>query len=1416
MNKNLEVIYSSYTRHLSDTKKTVCEVLEKLANDYPDNLFTINLTGSGAMSAARFLDLPFIQEVISCKRAVEALIPQTDVVIELGGEDAKIIYFDKFMEQRMNGTCAGGTGAFLDQMASLLGTDTAGLNELAKGYETIYPIASRCGVFAKTDIQPLLNEGARKEDISASIFQAVVNQTISGLACGRPIRGKVAFLGGPLNYLPELRKRFIETLRLKDDEIIVPEEAHLFVAKGAAINSVNHSTVSCEKLKSKIEMFKNSKDSTSKPLQPLFFANADYEAFKERHDKAQIKKASLEGFSGNCFVGIDAGSTTTKLAVIDEDGTLLYSLYRGNQGNPLKSVMDMLKELYAVIPDTAIIRYCGVTGYGEKLIQAALNVDLGEIETIAHYTAAKEFMPNVTSIVDIGGQDMKYIRIKNGAIDNIMLNEACSSGCGSFIETFAKSLNMKIEEFVEAALGAQNPVDLGSRCTVFMNSKIKQAQKEGYTAADISAGLSYSVVKNAIQKVMKVRDTKTLGDHIVVQGGTFYNDAVLRSFELIVGKEVIRPDIAGLMGAYGVALLAQDAYLENGNKNYTSTILKANELDNLKIDILHARCGKCENNCLLTINKFGNGKRFISGNRCERGSGELTAHSDLPNIYKYKFSRLFDYTPLSEEEATRGTIGIPRVLNMYEDYPFWFTFFTNLGFRVILSEKSTRKTYEKGIESMPSESVCYPAKLAHGHIISLIDQGIKTIFYPCIPYSRKEYKDADNHYNCPIVISYSEVIKNNIEQLKDIEYINPFLPLEPKNLVKRIMELDEFKRFNFNKKELMAAAQKAEEEHKKFRDDVHKKGEETLKYIEENNLKGIVLSGRPYHVDPEVNHGIDTLITSLGLCVLSEDSIAHLTKAERPLRVVDQWMFHARLYAAADYVGKHKNLELVQLNSFGCGVDAVTTDQVEEILSSFGKMYTLIKIDEINNLGAVRIRLRSLLASMRKREKIANPCDNCSGCYAQNKIPFTKEMREEYTILMPQMAPIHFELLESAVQSEGYKIKLLRECTEKTIETGLKYVNNDACYPSIITTGQFIEALESGEYDVNKTAIIMSQTGGGCRATNYIGFIRKALKDAGYPNVPVISFNIVGMEKNPGFKLTPSLIEKLLKSAVYGDLLQKMLYKNRAYEKNKGETQALFDKWMEKCKELVQNSNSKEFKKNIYNIVEDFEKIELDTSIKKPKVGIVGEILIKYHPYGNNFVAKKLEDEGAEVILPDFMGFIKFMATHKITFNELLKTNATKAKIFEIAINLINMFEKDVRIALSNSKKGYLQPCDIWHLEDKVQDVLSIGNQTGEGWFLTAEMIEYIENGIPNIICVQPFACLPNHVVGKGVIKTIRAMFPEANIAPVDYDPGASEANQTNRIKLLMTVAKDNMKLSEKEKSALKIENKGNKDEIKV
>ena len=784
MDENLNTIYTDYKRHFSDTKNTICNVLENLIIMYPNTEFTIALTGSGAISAAKFLDLPFIQEVVSCKRAVEKYIPETDVVIELGGEDAKIIYFDKFIEQRMNGTCAGGTGAFIDQMASLLNTDPTGLNELAKSHKLIYPIASRCGVFAKTDIQPLLNEGAAKEDIAASIFQAVVNQTISGLACGRPIRGNVAFLGGPLNYLSELRNRFIETLNLKDNEIIVPNEAHLLVAKGAALDSLNSHTITIEKLKSKIEVLKSSHDDTSNPLNPLFSIDAEYDEFKKRHEKDKVKRADFKTFKGNCFLGIDAGSTTTKLVVISEDGTLLYSLYGSNEGNPLQSVINMLKKLYAEKPSEAVIRFSGVTGYGEKLIQTALNVDLNEIETIAHYTAAKEFMPNVTSIVDIGGQDMKYIKMKNGAIDNIMLNEACSSGCGSFIETFAKSLGLSIQDFVQSALEARRPVDLGSRCTVFMNSKIKQAQKEGYSVGDISAGLSYSVIKNAIQKVMKVRDVKKLGAHIVVQGGTFYNDAVLRAFELIVGRNVVRPDIAGLMGAYGVALLAKEQYENNLDMDYVSSISNINELDKLEINITHIRCQGCENHCLLTINKFSNGAKYISGNRCEKGAGIVDKTLDRPNLIKYKFERTFNYTPLEEKNAPRGTIGIPRVLNMYEDYPFWFTFLTNLGFRVILSEKSNRKTYEKGMESMPSESVCFPAKLSHGHIIGLINSGIKTIFYPCIPYSRKEYQKADNHYNCPIVISYSEVLKNNVEELKDknIKFLNPFLPFEPDKL----------------------------------------------------------------------------------------------------------------------------------------------------------------------------------------------------------------------------------------------------------------------------------------------------------------------------------------------------------------------------------------------------------------------------------------------------------------------------------------------------------------------------------------------------------------------------------------------------------------------------------------------------------
>ena len=725
LDENFNIINTLYKRHFSNVKDAVCQVLEQLAHDYNKDEFKIALTGSGALDIANKLQLPFIQEVVAGKRAIEKYIPQTNVVVELGGEDAKIIYFGTAIEQRMNGTCAGGTGAFLDQMASLLHTDASGLNELAKNYHTIYPIASRCGVFAKTDVQPLLNEGAAKEDIATSILQAVVNQTISGLACGRPIRGNVAFLGGPLNYLSELRKRFAETLNLAESQVIVPKNAHLFVALGAGCEAITCKHMTVLELKEKIEVLKHSSLINTDSLKPLFNTEQEYCDFIQRHAKSKMEKKPIEDFAGDCFLGIDAGSTTSKLVLIDEAGNLLYSAYKSNEGTPLLSVMNMLKELYAKLPAGVKVKFSGVTGYGEKLIQAALNVDVNEIETIAHLVAAQRFEPNVTSIVDIGGQDMKYIKLKNNDIETIMLNEACSSGCGSFLETFAKSLNLSAEQFAGEALKSKTPANLGSRCTVFMNSKIKQAQKEGYSVADISAGLSYSVVKNA-----------KLGKHVVVQGGTFNNNAVLRAFELTIDQNVIRPDIAGLMGAYGMALIACEKYQSVKDEVFESKIANLAQLNSLAIEQTNIRCNRCENYCCLTVSKFGNKNSYISGNRCEKGAGITQKENTLPNLVKYKYQRIFDYTPLKKEEAKRGVIGIPRVLNMYEDYPFWFTFFTTLGFSVVISEHTNRKTYEKGIESMPSESVCFPAKLAHGHIISLIQKGVKTIFYPCITYSR--------------------------------------------------------------------------------------------------------------------------------------------------------------------------------------------------------------------------------------------------------------------------------------------------------------------------------------------------------------------------------------------------------------------------------------------------------------------------------------------------------------------------------------------------------------------------------------------------------------------------------------------------------------------------------------------------------
>ncbi len=1464
LNDDAEILWSVYRRHHADVRATIVEVLREAAEQFPTETMTIAITGSGGLLLSQWLDITFVQEVIASKTAVETFIPRTDVAIELGGEDAKIIYFDNGIEQRMNGTCAGGTGAFIDQMAALLDTDAGGLNELAKSHSTIYPIASRCGVFAKTDVQPLLNEGARKEDIAASIFQSVVTQTISGLACGRPIRGNVAFLGGPLQYLPQLRERFYETLALTDEAIIVPDNAHLFVACGCAIAGVAEGAAPhrLAEILTRLEGLGDIQGSEVNRLAPLFATEADYEEFKARHGAERVRRADLNDYRGVAFLGIDAGSTTFKAALIGEDGSLLWSTYASNKGDVLGCAKKAVAELYRALPRDpetgealVTIGHATVTGYGEALLLEALRVDSGEIETAAHLRGSQEMLPGVEFILDIGGQDMKCLRVKDGVIDHIMLNEACSSGCGSFIESFASGLGLDVSEFAETAIQAENPVDLGSRCTVFMNSRVKQAQKEGATVGDIAAGLAISVIKNALFKVIKIRDPHDVGTKVIVQGGTFLNDAVLRAFEQLSEVNAVRPDIAGNMGAFGAALLARDRY-DRTNPEARSGLLSLEAIEALAPTHKTVRCQGCSNSCLLTVNDFGKDeetgrhRRFITGNRCEKGAGTHDESKAVPNLFEYKSHRLFDvYEPLEAKDAPRGTVGIPRALNMYENYPFWFTFFTKLGYRVELSDPSTKKTYEAGIESMPSESVCYPAKLSHGHIMNLLGKDVDFIWMPCSKWERQEDETAGNHFNCPIVASYPEALRLNIDEVRDgdVALVTPWLPYDKKEHLKERLFIELTEEWAdgvknqgapLTRAEVEAAVEAAWAEDEAFKRDIRTKGVETLAWMEETGTHGIVLAGRPYHNDPEINHAIPELLTSFGLAVLTEDSIAHLGQLERPIRVVDQWMYHTRLYAAAKVATQRNDLDLIQLNSFGCGLDALTTDQVQEVLEAAGKVYTVLKIDEVSNLGAARIRVRSLLAALkdqadRRAEQAADEkaqgracpaasinlddidklvpasyTEKADGVVAAAEIEqregastewdrpqFTEEMKEAgYTILAPQMAPIHFDLLVPIFERFGYNVELLPSVDHGAVDAGLKFVNNDICYPSILVTGQIMEAVLSGNYDTDKLAVLITQTGGGCRATNYIALIRKALKSVGLGHIPVIalSFKDLG-EVNPGFKVTPKMLLQAIYALSYGDLLMMCLYRTRPYEVEPGSANALFDYWMARCKEqLMRGMKYSEFKKTVRAIVEAFDTLPLQGEGTKPRVGVVGEILVKFHPTANNQIVEVIEREGCEAVVPGLIEFFLFGIAGSIFQKDPLGRSAKGAMGGKVALEAIRRFRKPVNEALAKSER--FQPVtSIYELADYAEQVLSLCNSMGEGWLLTAEMVELIREGTPNIVCTQPFACLPNHVVGKSVIKELRRQYPQSNIVAVDYDPGASEVNQLNRIKLMIAVAKANL-----------------------
>ena len=1377
--------FGEYRRHCAHTQEALAALLREARERVGECALRAKITGSGAINLAKALGIPFVQEVVAVADALRREAPQTDVAIELGGEDAKIIYFGTSLEERMNGVCAGGTGSFIDQMAALLQTDAAGLDREAASYQQIYPIAARCGVFAKTDIQPLINEGATKADLAASIFQAVVNQTISGLACGKPIRGHVAFLGGPLHFLPQLKAAFIRTLGLTDETTIDPPNSHLFAAMGAALDRSDCEAMPIAQMIERLERGV-AMDFELHRLPALFASEEDYDEFCARHARAVVEKGDLAHYRGGCFLGVDAGSTTTKLALIGERGELLWSYYANNQGSPIETAKRAISALARELPEGAhILRECS-TGYGEALLKAAFSLDEGEVETIAHCTAAAFFDPQVDCVLDIGGQDMKCIKLKGGSVDNVLLNEACSSGCGSFIENFAASLGYSAEGFAKEALFAPHPVDLGTRCTVFMNSNVKQAQKEGASVADISAGLAYSVIKNALYKVIKLADPSELGAHVVVQGGTFYNKAVLRAFENISGAAVVCPDISGLMGAFGAALIARSHYC-----GQETAMLPLAEIEHLEYKTQTLRCGGCSNNCMLTVTRFPGGRRYTTGNRCEKGAGNADAQEKGANLFSYKLERMFAYPPLAAEDAPRGELGIPRVLNMYENYPFWATFFKALGFRVILSPLSDRKLYERGMESIPSESECYPAKLAHGHVQWLIDEGVHTIFHPCVFFEHQETPDAQNHFNCPIVASYPENLKNNVEAAADgeVEYLKPFIAFTSEKVIAdRMVEFCR-RQWGISAKEVRQAVSLAWEEQQRAKADVRAEGARVLEQMQRDGRSGVVLAGRPYHLDPEINHGIPELIASYGLDVLTEDSLPIDFTPERPLRANDQWVYHSRLYTAAEFVRKHNDLELIQLNSFGCGLDAVTTDQVSEILEGSNKLYTVLKIDEVNNLGAVLIRIRSLLAAMRiRREKgiCARPQS-----VSYQRTTFTKKMRDEqWTLLAPQMSPIHFDILEPVFAKHGYRVELLKNDDRKAIDTGLKYVNNDACFPSITVVGQLMEAVTSGRYDTDHLALMMSQTGGCCRASNYVGFIRRALEKAGYGHIPVVSVNLNGMEKNEGFTLSRGLVMDAVHALVYGDLFMRCLYRVRPYELEGGSAEALHQKWKEICIDSLVNPKTRwRYGEVCRGIVADFDALPINEALRKPRVGIVGEILVKYMPLANNHLVELLEAEGAEAVVPDLLDFFNYSIYGRDFRHKNLGTSWKDSLVAKAGVELIRKLRAPAIEALTKSRR-FEPPMPIEEVAKLAEPFLAIGNQYGEGWFLTGEMAELLTSGTPNIVCIQPFACLPNHVVGKGVIKALRKEYPWANIVAVDYDPGASEVNQLNRIKLMLSSAR--------------------------
>lgn len=1406
------VVFSRYLRHQAKTMETVHGILKDALEEMGDVWIDLTATGSAGMGAAEVFRLPFVQEVVASAHFIEKHFPESRTFIEIGGEDSKIIFFDDQLRPdiRMNGTCAGGTGSFIDQMAVLLDVDVSEMNSLAEKSTNIYPIASRCGVFAKTDIQALLSHHIPKEDIAASIFHAVAAQVITALSRGREIKTKILFGGGPLTFCHGLRKAFADLLNIETPaDIIIPDHSELIPAMGAAMAGNDNP---CRNRLSNFLSMSNGMNikvtSGAKRLPTLFASRYEFDTWLKKHEQNQVPRIGFPEAKGrDLFLGIDSGSTTTKIVLTDDKGRLLSGDYRPNNGDPIRAVktgLDVIKKQFDTAGFRPHVVRSAATGYGESLIRAAFGLNDCVVETMAHYRAARRFEPDVSFILDIGGQDMKAVFIQDRAVAEIQINEACSSGCGSFIETFARSLGYEVGKFGEIACGNNSPFDLGTRCTVFMNSRVRQALREGATVPDISAGLAHSVVKNALYKVLKLKDADVLGNKIVVQGGTFRNPAVLRALEMLLDKEMVRPNIPELMGAYGAALTAMANHfshpLESTASNQlplqnpdTSVVVKqkngfsfeklATGSDFSKKEIY---CKGCENQCAVSKLIFNNGRDFYTGNRCERCfSNNPDIKQKGENLIDEQLRFLFDRNTEPENKPIL-TYGIPRCLNMYENFPFWCAFLTLCGFKVVLSSASNFKLYEKGTPTVMSENICFPAKVTHGHIFDLVEKNVDRIFYPTVVYEQEEYEDAFNTYNCPIVTGYPDLLKSAVdpEQKFGIPLDSPAVGLKDFNLLKKQLYLS-FNQFGINFQTVAEGVEKGIKAQAEYKKKSKLRAKTLIAKSEKLGKTIVVLAGRPYHIDPLINHGIPNLLAELGVNVISETAIPLNVEAVslENVDVLTQWSYTNRLYAVARWVAQANNIQMVQLTSFGCGPDAVSTDEVKEILHNGGKVHTLIKMDEIANLGAVRIRLRSMLDAVKENNgKRRSPG---IGEKKTSRIFLNKDRKR--TLIAPYFSPFYSPLIPSAFRPLGYRVEVLPPQDKASVELGLKNINNDMCYPAVLVGGDIVKAFESGRYDPEKTAVILTQTGGQCRASSYVSLVKKGLATTGLSDVPVIAISNEEITPQPGFDIDKTgLFKRLALGIIFADPLARMCLSTMVREKVPGTSKMVHSKYLSLMEMGIENADYYYLLNRLKDAVADFNQIEIDDQ-PVPKIGIVGEIFVKYNFFAGGNIIDWLSGQGVEVVLPPIQNFFAQRFINETydqqAFFKRSLTDRIKYKMLEIYSGYrLGYIERVMR-----GFRYYNKAHGLRELAEFTGEVVSLANQYGEGWLLTAEMIAMLQEGIENIVCLQPFGCISNHITGKGMENRLKEMFPYLNLLSLDMDAGASEVNILNRLHLMVS-----------------------------